>query len=227
MQPQDQCPLPLEAMIKFVRIAHIYQQKDVIEVLGEKIIQATQRSNNTMIVSRGKALQLMLAMELLTKARQCVSDTVPQGGQRRTGALFGRGGGAQQGADRRAASAISADRREDSGRLSIGSAAQARLSPLMGATRRLKKLSESRKSPKPGVKGHKKAGGVKKPGSPMGKRDALSASLGVLGRSGGSRTPTAMGGKASSRGGRGSRKLSGGSDKASDSVGESSEWVIK
>lgn len=57
--------IPLEAMAKFVRLAHIYEQKDVLELLAESVIEELQSSSNELVVCRGKALQLMLAMELL------------------------------------------------------------------------------------------------------------------------------------------------------------------
>lgn len=62
---KGKCVIPLEAMVKFVRLAHIYEQKDVMELLGEKIIEITQESSSPLMVGRGKALQLMIAMELL------------------------------------------------------------------------------------------------------------------------------------------------------------------
>lgn len=66
--------IPLEAMVKFVRIAHMYEQKDVMELLGERVIEATQVSSDSLLVSRGKGLQLMLAMELLASAQKKIRE---------------------------------------------------------------------------------------------------------------------------------------------------------
>jgi hypothetical protein len=65
--------IPLEAMVKFVRVAHIYEQKDVMEMIGERVIQATQESSDPLVIGRGKALQLMIAMELLVGANKRVT----------------------------------------------------------------------------------------------------------------------------------------------------------
>lgn len=67
---KGKCLIPLEAMVKFVRVAHIYEQKDVMELLGEKVIEATQASDDQLMVGRGKALQLMIAMELLVGSQK-------------------------------------------------------------------------------------------------------------------------------------------------------------
>lgn len=73
--------IPLEAIAKFVRMAHIYEQKEVLEVLGEKVVDETQHSTDLLMVSRGKALQLMLAMELLSGAqKRCASSKWPSKG---------------------------------------------------------------------------------------------------------------------------------------------------
>lgn len=216
---RDDSPLPLEAMVKFVRVAHIYQQKEVMEILGEKVIQATQLSNNHIVVCRGKALQLMLAMELLSKARMVASDTgPPQGAPRRAGMVSGRAVGAASASQRDTDRRVSGVGTEDSGRLSAGPAL-ARLSPLLGASRRFKKLAQARRSPQPSES--TKAGSRKSLSpAPTLRGDTLSPTLGVAGRSGGSKSPTgpSTGGKSSTRGRRSkgdSRKLSGDSDKVS------------
>lgn len=65
--------IPLEAMVKFVRMAHIYEQKDIMELVGENVIDATQESPDPLMVGRGKALQLMIAMELLVGLSKRIS----------------------------------------------------------------------------------------------------------------------------------------------------------
>lgn len=85
--------IPLEALVKFVRIAHIYEQKEVMEFLGERVIQVTQASPNQLIIGSGKALQLMLAMEMLAGAQKsCISASTHKGGVGRKGVSSGQGG---------------------------------------------------------------------------------------------------------------------------------------
>lgn len=87
--------IPLEAIVKFVRMAHIYEQKEVLEILGEKVVDETQHSTDLLMVSRGKALQLMLAMELLSGAqKRCASSKWPATGTRAaSGSQWGHNGG--------------------------------------------------------------------------------------------------------------------------------------
>lgn len=146
---QDKITVPLQALVKFVRIAHIYEQKDVMEILGERIIQATQMSDDQLVISMGKALQLMLAMELLSNAhKRCVSATTHGGG----------GGTRKRGPS--ATPSVRGGTRKSSvvtGRLSTSPVGHgARLSPLLGAGRRLRRLSANRRSPIPGVKWERK-----------------------------------------------------------------------
>lgn len=173
---QDKSIIPLEAMIKFVRVAHIYEQKDVMEVLGEKVIQATQVSDNQLIISQGKALQLMLAMELLSNAhKRCVTSGTTHATSKRNATSAGTCGrrgpsatlGPQWGDGRRGArrqsrqsrqSSAGLGREEESGRL-ISSPRGQRLSPLLGASRRLKRLSAAmnrRASPRASARGGRK-----------------------------------------------------------------------
>lgn len=88
--------IPLQAMVKFIRMAHIYEQKDVMEVLGEKVIEATQESSDPLMVARGKALQLMIAMELLIGMNQRILSG-KDGSNKRGSSALGRGHSASVG----------------------------------------------------------------------------------------------------------------------------------
>ncbi len=93
--------IPLDAMTKFIRLAHIYEQKDILELLGERVIEETQSSSNEIIVSRGKALQLMLAMELLVNAHRrymlAAQGNVPATSKRAASGMQGGRGGKVEG----------------------------------------------------------------------------------------------------------------------------------
>ena len=82
--------IPLLAMVKFIRVAHIYEQKDVMEILGEKVIEAAQESSDPLMVARGKALQLMIAMELLLEVNRRILSG-KDGTNKRGASAAGRG----------------------------------------------------------------------------------------------------------------------------------------
>lgn len=94
---KGKCLIPLEAMVRFIRMAHIYEQKDVMEILGEKVIEATQLSSDPLMVARGKALQLMIAMELLVGAHKMISSAKQDVGGRRRQSAGAHGGRASAG----------------------------------------------------------------------------------------------------------------------------------
>lgn len=77
--------IPLDAMVRFVRLAHMYDQRDVMEICGEKVIYLTQISDDEVMVAKGKALQVMLAMELLVNAHHKYVISATQGGPTRRG----------------------------------------------------------------------------------------------------------------------------------------------
>lgn len=124
--------IPLDAMVRFVRLAHMYDQRDVMEICGERVIHLTQISDDEVMVAKGKALQVMLAMELLVNAHHKYVISATQGGVMRRGTsgsmgqVKGRGasggthGGTKRGRVGSAGAALKGAKPQGGGRVGSG-----------------------------------------------------------------------------------------------------------
>ena len=95
---KDEDYIPLEAMARFMRLAHMYEHKEVFEMVVERVIQlCINAKDNKILVCKGKALQLLLAMDLLSAMhRKCNPSASPRvvsgGGKVINESCFGSGG---------------------------------------------------------------------------------------------------------------------------------------
>ncbi len=62
--------VPVSALVRFVRLSHSYDQREVFELLAERVVEAAMASPEPGVRAKGKCLELIMAADSLTSARK-------------------------------------------------------------------------------------------------------------------------------------------------------------